>query len=62
MEFLPTVDLSAYVPLGENDQLPRTLDSRKSYKQLILFDLTIIQEIRYLQRKKLILLSENKTT
>ena len=47
---------------GESDQLPRTLDSRKSYKQLILFDLKIIQQITYLQRKKLILLSENKIT
>ena len=37
------------IPSGENDQLPRTLDSPKSYKQLILFDLKIIQQITHLQ-------------
>ena len=48
------------VPLGENDRPPRTLDSSKSYKQLILYDLKITKQIAYLQRKKLILLSKNK--
>ena len=53
-------DISVNVPSDKNGRLPRTLDSSKSYEQFILFDLKMIQQIAYLQRRKVILLSENK--
>ena len=40
--------LDNIVSSDENMQLPRTLDSRKSYKQLILFELKIIRQITHL--------------
>ena len=40
--------LDNIVSSDENMQLPRTLDSRKPYKQLILFELKIIRQITHL--------------